>query len=80
MKIILIIALAVTAYSSDCVYYGTRISKTISQYDRAHTRDLIDEKFGLLHFYIHETKANCRSKSKYYKRAVEANIKYKRVK
>ena len=72
IKLLLATTLTITAYSSDCVYYGTRITKTINEYDKARTRSLIDEKFGLLHLYINETKGNCRKDSRYYKRAVKA--------
>ena len=77
MKLLIIIALTITTYASDCVYYGTRITKTIKEYKQARTRDMKEEKFGLLHFYIKETKTNCRKKSRYYKRAVKASIDYK---
>ena len=60
IKLLLITVLTITSYSSDCVYYGTRITKTINEYGKARTRNLIDEKFGLLHLYINETKGNCR--------------------
>lgn len=73
MKLLIILALAVTTYANDCVYYGTRITKTIDEYKHARTKELKNEKFGLLHFYIGETKTNCRKQSRYHKRAVKAS-------
>ncbi len=75
--LVFMLATAGQAFASDCVYYGTRITKTIKEYKQARTRDMKEEKFGLLHFYIKETKSNCRKKSRYYKRAVKASIDYK---
>lgn len=76
LKIAIIATLTISAYAGDCVYYGTRITKTIDQYHQARTRDLKDEKIGLLGLYINETKRSCRKQSKYYKRAVKASKDY----
>lgn len=73
MKLLIILALTISAYSSDCVYYGTRITKTINEYHKARTNNLKEEKLGLLKLYISDTKSNCRKDSKYYKRAVKAS-------
>ena len=61
IKILMIVALAITAYSNN----------------QAKTNTIKEEKLGLLGLYINETKTNCRKESKYYKRAVKASRDYK---